>query len=168
MCREDSKTLLAEEHQLSQQPKQEKLPATKTAEVTSNVQATKTAEKVITSPKLASNQTENTIKVASETINTDKEKILIEETKGEKASVHQTKESTQQDTIKEFISATKTEIIEKRLNSIENVQETEGVEKSAALLTGVKQVENFHVAVEVNVDVDDMSRRYSGLSSSRG
>lgn len=50
------------------------------------------------------------------------------------------------------------------------VQNGGSVGESAAttVLTGVKQVENFYVGVEVNVDVEDMSRKYSGLSSSRG
>lgn len=48
------------------------------------------------------------------------------------------------------------------------VQNGEVHKTQTAVLTGIRQVENFHVGVEVNVDVDDMSRRYSGLSSSKG
>lgn len=65
------------------------------------------------------------------------------------------------------VSVLETETIDKNFNSCKVVKNG-NIEKPSTVLTGVKQVENYCVAVEVNVDVDDMSRKYSGLSSSRG
>lgn len=52
----------------------------------------------------------------------------------------------------------------KSVGSAEVVQVRDSAQASA--LTATRQVENFNVAVEVNVE--DMSRRYTGLGSSRG
>lgn len=82
--------------------------------------------------------------------------------------VQQIESVPQKKATEQIVPATQTEIIEKNCHSTEIIKNGDRTENSPTVLTSVKQVENFHVAVEVNVDVDDMSRKYSGLSSSRG
>lgn len=170
---------------------------TENVKVTPKIQTAKTTEQPEIKPKVVISDTEKSVQISSETLKSDhtkkekrvevnfkgednslqrstketkqeENKFSVLETRSAKTTVEQAKASTQKEHIEKLVPATQTEVIEKSTNNTEVVKNGERDGKAQTLLTGVKQVENFHVAIEVNVDVDDMSRKYSGLSSSRG
>lgn len=112
-----------------------------------------------------------------------KVKVEVEQSKPVQAQQRTAKTTEEQLATDSRASNKQVEILTKQPVSIQQVSTVEqssrltevvqnggsvGEPTATTVLTGVKQVENFYVGVEVNVDVEDMSRKYSGLSSSRG
>lgn len=111
---------------------------------------------------------DNSLHRINEEIKQKEKESAVLETQSGKTTQQQANNLTQKETTERFVAQAQADIIEKSSNGTEVVSNGVSVEKATSLLTGVREVENFHVAVEVNVDVDDMSRKYSGISSSRG
>lgn len=183
---EEVKPLLTQQHQPLKELEQAS-HTTKDAKVSSKIETAKSTQQLDIKSEVVITETKKAVEISSETFKSDetnKEKRVeinlvredkqkekesaVLETQSAKTTLQQANNSTQKETTEKFVAQAQTDIIEESSNSTEVVRNGVSVEKAPSLLTGVREVENFHVAVEVNVDVDDMSRKYSGLSSSRG